>query len=149
MIGVLSLVGFLALMSPQKSLTDFAPFLPLSLTVGLLTATSVVPWFKKSQSRDRLTYENILLATAGHNPPASDAGTVDPNSTRSNDRFSGNVRPSFRNDPLEFAHFGGGYHETFAMSIAGEDIVNVDLEPGLHRGSNATSESENPQDRLL
>jgi hypothetical protein len=153
-VGLLSAAGFLALLLDRISLAGFAPFLPLSVTVGLLIAVSVVPWIREStQSENRLTVENLLLATGGsRRSTRSNDGTVDPDSTQSMGIFHSDVNWPFRqdSDPLAFAHIG--HIEAFQMVPIpddGDNASNIDLESGLHQEFGTVSESGNSHDPLL
>jgi len=153
-VGLLSAAGFLALLFDRISLADLAPFLPLSVTFGLLIAVSVVPWIRKStQSQNRLTVGNLLLATGGSRRSThSNDGTVDPDSTQSTGIFQSNINWQFRqdSDPLAFAHIG--HIEAFRMvpfPDDGDDGSNIDLESGRNQEFGNRSESGDSQDPLL
>lgn len=136
-------------------LDDVPPFMPFCLAIGLLMAVSVVPWLKRTYHRDnRLTLHNFIEVGGGRRPAGSNEGTLDPNSTRSDEESRGSTSRLFRqeSDPFDLAYIGHNF-PLFPMPGRRHSANDIDLEQGPQQHSSTSSEvgsSEgNSEDNLL
>lgn len=144
-------VIILVLLSQRTSPEAFAPYIPISVALGLLVTIYVLPWIRTCiQQRNGFNLRDYVLATSGDISGGSYRAAVDPLSVRSAGTFRGDMYPDLELGPLPlaFEHMGHVVGQ-YQRPRSPENGSSLDLDSGLHQEAETSTASADSRDPCL